>query len=572
MTTEQVTDGGEAILQGCRDLGIEYIFSSPGSDWSSIWEALGRQQLLGRAGPTYFGCWHELLAVDLAAGYAEASGRISVVLLHAGVGVLHAAMALNGARSAELPMLVMSGESTSFGTGGAFDPGPQWYNNHNVAGGLCALVHPLFKWAHGINNVSILYESVLRAGQIAQASPVGPTYLDVPLETMVAPWSAPSRSRAIPPAPRLQPSPVDLNNVAAKLRAAKRPVVITGSVRSPDTYDALLDLADLLALPIFESPAGDVSSFPKENLLHAGFDPNPSLKEADLVLLVQNRTPWYPLAAGPERATVVSIDEIPLKLHMAHQDLRAEVVLSGDTRTSLQLLADALRPLVRIDGSLRAAIEIRRERHACAHKQASQHRIARIAQARADSRINPVMLCAALNDTLSQDTIYVDETTCHLGVNRRYLNYYGPQSYIAMRWGLGQGIGVALGVKLARRDRLVTCLVGDGAFLYNPMIACFGTARDAQLPLLIVIYNNRGYRAMRDSQLAYYPEGVGAKGNLYYGSPISGIEYEALVRPFGGFGVRVETPAALAPALEQARRAVLDGKTAVVNVLLNDAE
>ena len=568
--SETTFDGGEAILQACRDLRVDYLFSSPGSDWGAVWEALGRQALQGSPGPTYLGCWHELLAVDLAAGYAAATGRMQAVLLHAGVGLLQGAMGLHGARLAELPMLVMSGESTSFGVGLPFDPGAQWYNNHNLAGGLHGLVQPLFKWAHRVGSASILYESVVRAGQLAQSVPVGPAYLDIPLEMMASLWTPP-RMREAAPIRTVQPSIDDVERVAEMLVGAKRPIAITGSIRSPDTYSALVELATLLALPVFESPSSDAGSFPKEHPLHAGFEANAWLAEADVVLVVRSRTPWYPLAAGPTDAKVVVIDETPLKAHMAHQDLRADVMLCGDTRASLQLLADAVRPMLEQRGSARPAIETRRNQWQRLHEEALDRRDKAIARARKRRHIDATGLCAALGDALPPDAVYVDETTVHLGTNRRYLEHRGAQSYLAMRSGLGQGIGIALGVKLARRERFVACLIGDGAFLYNPVLAGFATARDANLPLLIVIYNNRGYRAMRDSQLAYYPDGIGARNGLFYGEPIRAIDYEELIRLFGGFGIRVEDPRTLATALTQARDAVLDGRTAVVNVVLDDA-
>src|ERR1700689_2508757 len=59
-------DGGEAILEAFRNLGIDYILSSPGSEWSSVWEALARQKTGNRPGPTYFDLWHETIAVDMA--------------------------------------------------------------------------------------------------------------------------------------------------------------------------------------------------------------------------------------------------------------------------------------------------------------------------------------------------------------------------------------------------------------------------------------------------------------------------------------------------------------------------
>src|SRR5262245_5497970 len=99
--TETVLHGGDAILQACRDLGIDYIVSSPGSDWGPIWEALARQNVDRVPGPRYLNCCHELLAVDLAVGYTAMTGRMQAVLLHAGVGLMQGSMGIYGARISE---------------------------------------------------------------------------------------------------------------------------------------------------------------------------------------------------------------------------------------------------------------------------------------------------------------------------------------------------------------------------------------------------------------------------------------------------------------------------------------
>src|SRR5262249_4857556 len=77
-------DGGEAILEAFRKLKIDYIMSSPGSEWSPIWEALARQKLDNKAGPAFVESWHETLAVNMATGYTLMTGRPQAVLLHAG--------------------------------------------------------------------------------------------------------------------------------------------------------------------------------------------------------------------------------------------------------------------------------------------------------------------------------------------------------------------------------------------------------------------------------------------------------------------------------------------------------
>src|SRR5687767_10048648 len=133
-------DGGEAILEAFRALDIDYIFSSPGSEWGSVWEALVRQQVSGTSGPTYISCWHETLAVGMAIGYTCATGRMQAVMLHAGVGLLQGSVGIHAAHIQNVPMIVISGEGLTFGERKGFDPGPQWHRDLSVPGGPQRLV------------------------------------------------------------------------------------------------------------------------------------------------------------------------------------------------------------------------------------------------------------------------------------------------------------------------------------------------------------------------------------------------------------------------------------------------
>src|SRR5262249_4495592 len=112
--------GGEAILEAFRKLKIDYIMSSPGSEWSPIWEAPARQKLDNKPGPTFVESWHETLAVNMATGYTLMTGRPQAVLVHAGVGVLQGSMGIHGALQNEIPMGGMSGEFPALGA----DPAP----------------------------------------------------------------------------------------------------------------------------------------------------------------------------------------------------------------------------------------------------------------------------------------------------------------------------------------------------------------------------------------------------------------------------------------------------------------
>src|SRR6202034_3977850 len=193
-------DGGEAILEAFRKLKIDYIMSSPGSEWSPVWEALVRQKLGNREGPTYVDSWHETLAVNNVSGYTLITGRRQAVLVHAGVGLLQGSMGVHGAMQSEVPMLVMSGESQTLGENPELDIEQQWYGGISV-GGAERYVDNITKWARQVTSPYTLYETVIRAREMAQRTPKGPIYLNVALEHMLHDWTPPASERDVPAAP-----------------------------------------------------------------------------------------------------------------------------------------------------------------------------------------------------------------------------------------------------------------------------------------------------------------------------------------------------------------------------------
>ncbi|HEY5609230.1 MAG TPA: thiamine pyrophosphate-dependent enzyme [Alphaproteobacteria bacterium] len=557
-------DGGEAILEGFRNLDIDYIMSSPGSEWGSVWEALARQKVNGAKGPEYLSCWHETLAVDMAIGYTCATGKMQAVMLHAGVGLLQGSVGIHAAHIQNVPMIVLSGETLTYGEQTGFDPGQQWYQNLSVVGGPHRLVEPYTKWAGQAPSVETLYETVMRAGYMAQRTPMGPVYINVPVETQLGQWAKPARLPKAPPvtAPRA-PVP-DIERVAQLLMDAKHPVITTEAAgRTSAGYAALVALAEALAIPVVETPSSLFSNFPKDHPLHGGPSFKPFFDGADLVLVVRSRAPWYPPQNRPPNATVVLIDENPYRPHMVYQNLHADIVLEGDAVFTLETLGAAVK------GKANGKIDERRTRVTAAHNKMDEARRGAVAQAKTKSPISPVWLAAALGEALPKDTIYVDETVTHRGIVETHLRNQGPGSFVKVRGGLGQGLGHAIGVKLAAKHRPVVSLIGDGSFLYNPITQSLGYAAQAELPIIIVVFNNQGYRAMRDNQLDYYPDGVGKQTGIYYGEPIGGPDYAVLGAPFGGWGRKVSDPNELVPAIKEAHKATLDGKTAILNVIVD---
>ncbi|HEY7716957.1 MAG TPA: thiamine pyrophosphate-binding protein, partial [Candidatus Binatia bacterium] len=140
--------GGQAMLKAMQRSGIDYIFSSPGSEWPPVWEALAEQTAQGIKKPAYVNCRHEAVAVAMAAGYTKVTRKPQVVMLHATAGPLNAAMTLRAAQQERTPMVIISGEIAAYGENTKVaDPGGQWLHDLTDLGGSPDLLRGCVKWA-----------------------------------------------------------------------------------------------------------------------------------------------------------------------------------------------------------------------------------------------------------------------------------------------------------------------------------------------------------------------------------------------------------------------------------------
>ncbi len=560
------TDGGDTILQAFRSLDIDYVMASPGSEWGPFWEAMAQQQLSNEPGPTYLTCAHETLAVDLAIGYTSVTGRMQAVMLHTGVGLLQGSLGIEGALRGAIPMLILSGESVSFGDDPDIDPGFQWQAILNQVGSPTRLIEPLVKWAHQTGSISTMYQQIVSAGELAQRTPRAPTYLSVPIEVMMQPWTPPGELRSPPPAPTVTATPSDISLVSEMLRGAENPVIITEeSGRTAEGYAALVELAELLAIPVIDGRFAPYANFPKDHPLWLGPGRPTLVDEADLILTIASRQPWYPLANTPKKARIVTIDDTPFRDHVVYQPSSAERFLEGDIAANLTLLVAALKASD-IDTD---AVDRRRAHWDSAATARGAETRTMLKDARTAAAISPALLAATLSDLAPAGTIFVDETITHRPAIVRHLQTGGPNSYFRVHGGLGQAMGVALGAKLAAPERAVVTTLGDGTFLYNPAVQALAFARTNGLATLTVIFNNHGYNAMRKDQEGYFPDGVAAKNDLWLGHPITEFDYAELAKPFGAFGATIETPADLPATLEAAFAALTEGRSALLNVILD---
>ncbi|MET8482599.1 thiamine pyrophosphate-dependent enzyme [Streptomyces tendae] len=557
-------DGGDALVSALTAVGADHVFCSSGSEWAPVWESLARRHRDGEPAPHYLDLTHETVAVGMATGYGLLRRRPQAVLLHAAPGLLQGSMAVHGALLAGVPMLVASSESTTYGDGPGQDPGGQWYRNLSIVGGPHQVARPFTKWANEAADISTLPTMVTRAAELAWRAPAGPAYLNIPLEILLEEWDGRAAKPVVPPG-STHSSPEEVDPVAQLIREAENPVVVTETAgREAGGFEALVAFAEAWEIPVVEPDSAVCGNFPRTHPLHAGSDIGPWMDEADLILLVNCRAPFYPPSRKPSKAKIVVIDQVPQRPHVVYQVLFADAYLEGNVTSTLRQLTKRARDLDPAAVAVRRAAQ--EERHA-----AEQAAVAAAESAAGRSEgVDPVLVAATLRTLLAgRDGIVVDETITHSRVVKRHLQTADPDSYFYVQGGLGQGIAVALGVKLAARERPVVLTIGDGAFTYNPVIPSYDAAKAYDLPVLIVVFNNRVYKSMNLNHRRFYPEGAAAETGEWLGTDLRRLpRLAAFAEPFGMHTETVDAADALAPALERALKAVSDGTAAVVDVLV----
>ncbi len=567
---ERKMDGGEIFIEVLNSHGVQYIIGSPGSEWPPLWEALSRRLAAGEPTPTYVNCRHEGLAVGMAAGYHRATRKLPAVILHTTSGGLNCATNLRGALHNGTPMLVVAGESISYGDGGAPDPGAQWLAGLSEIGGPTRLLAPVMKWAITVRTAYNLVDTFHRACQIAMRPPMGPVFVNAPLELMLEQVAL----ERLPHPPEIAAVPqVDiaaLERVASLLMEARHPVIFTEAAgKEPEAVDALVALAELLALPVVEAAAPACTNFPTDHPAHQGYSPQPFLKEADVILLVESATPWHPPSQGPgPGCKVISIGQDPDLALRPYSGYPCDVQIRGSAATNLNALLQLVHDL---KGRQGGRFELYEERAARLHDNHLRSREAARQEALAGkdaAPIDPRWLCHAVNEVVPADAVVVNELIVHRQVLDRYLERSRGRSYMRSFGGLGQGLPNALGMKLAMPDQLVVAVVGDGSFNYNPVVACYGLCQERRMPILTVILNNHGYASMQGGLAHHYPDGYGARGG---GRELATAitprpAYAKLVEAFGGWGQAVDHPAEIVPALQRGIKTAQEGMPALVDV------
>ncbi|MFC4943192.1 thiamine pyrophosphate-binding protein [Pseudonocardia sp. GCM10023141] len=485
----------------------------------------------------------EKAAVYMADGYARATGKVGVCFSQ-NIGASNLAAGLRDPFLGGSPVLAITGGPFQYSRGRHYYQEivdlPQFRN--------------LTKWSESVPDVERLPDMLDTAFRIATAGMPGPVHLEFEghagkqLDT--AEFDAPeivAGTRCVP-AVRTAIEPGALADAVARLRAARRPVIVAGGgVRWSGAGSELLAVAEALGAPVATSMnAKDV--FPALHPLAVGVpglysrpSANQALLEADLVLYVGSQTGSQVtlMWSVPELSTpVIHLDIDPTRPGRHFKD---SVALVADAKVGLSQLAAELR---------RDAGDSRDEWAARAAQLVERWRSEVADHVTADAvPMRPERLMAELTDCLPHDAIVVTDTG-HSGMwTGGYLDLLHPgQSYLRAAGSLGWGLPAAIGAQIGQPERPVVLVTGDGGLWYH--IGELETAARWNIPLVVVVNNNKALnQEIHNYTLAYGGELHGRHHELWHFHDVS---LAGVANAMGVLGITVEKAADLPSAIDRA--------------------
>lgn len=526
----------EALLEIARDEGVTRIFGNPGTTELPLMDALAEAPDL-----RYVLGLQEASVVAMADGYARAARRTSMVSLHVAAGVANGLIGMLNALRSRTPMVVVAGQQDR----------RHLVQDPMLSGDLVGLASAATKSAVEVQHARDLPVLLRRAFALSARPPAGPVLVSVPMDLLEEDGdvAVPARS------PVTGPGPADVADAAALLAGAERPVVVAGDGVGRAGAGAVAELvavAERLGAAVHHQPMNDGVDFPTGHPLYAGMLPprNAVIREAlaahDAALIAGCHafTPHHytPGPAVPEGLAIVQIDEDPAEIG---RNFAVAHGLTGDLPGTLGALAAAL------DGRVPAAKE-RAERLGAAHARARAETEKRACAAYGPAPMDPGAAAHAVAAGLPGDAIVVEEAITTGLRLRAVLRQDRPGSYVhTVGGGLGWGIGAAVGTRMARGDRPVVAVLGDGCAMFG--VQGLWSAARYRVPVAFVVMNNGEYRTLKET----LDEGGGASAEhgRYVGMDLAppALDWQAAARLFGIAAVRAGSAAELAEAVASVR-------------------
>ena len=559
----------DAYLAVLADRGVDYLFANAGTDFAPLIEALAKSQALGTKHPIPITCPHENTAQHMAIGYYLVTGRPQLTMMHVNVGTANGMNGLLNASRGQVPMIFTAGRTPTNEDSlrGHRSLDIHWTQEMFDQG---AMAREAVKWDYELRNAEQVETVIDRILSVIMSDPKGPAYLSLPREVLaieLEKFEYESPGRIQPTAPSM-PNEAALDEAASILAGAENPVIITNwAGRNHGVMPALQALVEEYAIPVVEYRNRYVA-IQRQHPMYAGGNPNAYVERADAILVVDSATPWLPSQVKPvEDCKVIHMAPDPHYSYLPIRGFRADIALACDSAMGLSALHEAMSAHKKSGDQYR---DKRRSATEEEHNKLEEEWAKKLEQVRDTTPLHPAFISHCISQIADADTIFAKESQLQV----QYLDTSKPAKILnaGASSGLGHGMGVALGAKLADREKLVIGTHGDGSYMFNCPISAHYVSAEQELPILTIVFNNQKWQAVRGSALSLNPDGYAAKANqpplMYF---TVDQHYERAVEVSGGYGEQVNDPKDMMPALERALKAVtVEKRQALLNVTASD--
>ena len=550
-------------LMGLR--GIEYFFANAGTDFASIIDAFAYRHSQGSELPRPVTVPHETPLMGMAHGYYMVTGKPQVAMVHVGVGTANGVGALMAAHRARVPILFAAGRTpvTESGFPASRSAFIHWgQESYDQAG----LVREYVKWDYELRTPIQLETVVDRALLMAMSEPRGPIYLTLPREVLATPFKERTfNARHRYDLPRYYPDPQKISEAADLLLNAEFPLIITSALgRTPAAVQSLVNLAEAGGIGVV-SFNPEYMNFPLDHPCHMGFSSQGPVAASDVICVVDCDVPWYPNQFEPRAgAKIIQVGIDPYYSAYPIRSFPSDLTIQADSGPALSELGRVLSVHPGLNAEIVAARKKKLEKM---HLELTNGFKEKAQAAADDLPLDMAWVSHQLTRFLDEDTLVVNE---YDNAIREQTNP-GPGRYFGNPHAgyLGWGVGAALGAKLASPDKTVIATVGDGCYMFAVPSACHFVSQAQKLPILVMVYNNQGWHAVKSANRAVHPEGWAVQTNRFPLCDLdSAAQYEKVCEAFGGYGERVESPEQVGPALARALHAVkVEKRQALLNVI-----
>jgi acetolactate synthase-1/2/3 large subunit len=511
--------GGHLVARALKQQGVRCVFTLCG----------------GHVAPIYDGCLqeaidiidtrHEQAAAHAADAWARLTRGAGVAIVTAGPGVTDAVTGVANALKARAPLVVLGGaaELKVFGRGALQEMSQ------------VELMRPVTKWAMTATDPRRLGEYVAMAFRAALSAPMGPVFLELPFDVLLAQVADPEPPPGPAPRPRAPGDPAAVADAAARLARARRPVVFAGSqLWWDDGAAALRALVERAHVPTLTNGMARGALGPAHPQAFSAAR-KAALERADLVVLAGVPLDFR-LDYGRGIAKEAAIVQIERDEGDFGRNRRVDVAVAGDAASVLAQLAAALPAGVDHGAWTR---ELRLEETRRRERQAEWER---------DDRqpMNHYRFGRAVAEAVDDDTIVIGDGGDIVAVTAKVVEPRAPGRWLdpGPLGCLGIGAPFALAAKKLFPRKKVLVVSGDGSFGLNGFD--FESCVRFGLPVTVVVGNDASWGQIRGPQLMIFgPERAPA-------TRLAPTRYDRVVEAFGGRGLHVEDPRALAPAIREA--------------------